>query len=57
MEMLNKYLLCVLDVFAKYSWAKPLKDKKVKAVLNSFIEINYGLTKEKNVIIVPCKSG
>ena len=55
--MLNKYLLCVLDVFAKYSRAKPLKDKKVKAVLNSFIEINYGLTKEKNVIKVPCKSG
>ena len=52
--MLNKYLLCVLDVFVKYSRAKPLKDKKVKAVLNSFIKINYGLTKEKNV---PCKSG
>ena len=32
-----KYLLCVLDVFTKYAWIKPLKDKKAKTVLNSFI--------------------
>ena len=25
-----KYLLCVIDVFTKYTWVKPLKDKKVK---------------------------
>ena len=30
-----KYLLCV----TKYAWAKPLKDKKCKTVLNAFIEI------------------
>ena len=23
-----KYLLCVMDVFTKYAWIKPLKDKK-----------------------------
>ena len=23
-----KYLLCVTDVFTKYAWVKPLKDKK-----------------------------
>ena len=23
-----KYLLCVIDVFIKYAWVKPLKDKK-----------------------------
>ena len=34
-----KYLLCVIDVFTKYSWVKPLKDKKGKTVLNAFIEI------------------
>ena len=29
-----KYLLCVIDVFTKYAWLKPLKDKKkVKQVL------------------------
>ena len=24
-----KYLLCVIDVFTKYAWVKPLKDKKM----------------------------
>ena len=28
-----KYLLCVLDVFTKYAWVKPLKDKKVEQFL------------------------
>ena len=28
-----KYLLCVIDVFTKYAWVKPSKDKKVKTVL------------------------
>ena len=34
-----KYLLCVIDVFTKYAWVKPLKDKKGKTVLNAFMEI------------------
>ena len=34
-----KYLLFVIDVFTKYAWVKPLKNKKVKTVLNAFIEI------------------
>ena len=25
-----KYLLCGIDVFIKYTWTKPLKDKKLK---------------------------
>ena len=33
------YLLCVIDVFTKYTWIKPLENKKVKAVLYAFIEI------------------
>ena len=42
-----KYLLRVTDVFTKYAWVKPLKDKKDKTVLNAFIvnQINYGLIK------------
>ena len=32
-------LLCVIDVFTKYAWVKPLKDKKCKTVLNTFITI------------------
>ena len=28
-----------IDVFTKYAWVKPLKDKKGKTVLNASIEI------------------
>ena len=35
--MLNIY--CLIDVFTKYAWIKPLKDKKGKTVLNAFIKI------------------
>ena len=34
-----EYLLCIIDVFTKYAWVKPLKDKKCKTVVNVFIEI------------------
>ena len=33
-----KYLLRVINVFTKYAWVKPLKDKKGKTVLNAFID-------------------
>ena len=32
-----KIWLCVIDVFTKYAWIKPLKDKKGKTVLNALI--------------------
>ena len=38
-KMLSIYLLCVIDDFTKYTWIKPLKDKKCEIVLNVFIEI------------------
>ena len=31
--------MCVTDVFTKYGWVKPLKDKKSKTVFNAFVEI------------------
>ena len=34
-----KYLLCVIDIFTKYGWVKPLNDRKGKRALNTFIEI------------------
>ena len=34
-----KYVLCVIDVFTKYAWVKPLKGKKGKTTLRAFIEI------------------
>ena len=38
-----KYLLCATDVFIKYAWVKPFKDKKSKAVFNAFIELGKKL--------------
>ena len=38
--MIRTYnLLCVIGVFTKYAWVKPLKNKKGKTVLNAFIKI------------------
>ena len=34
-----RYLLCMIGVFTKYAWVKPLKDKKCKTIINDFIEI------------------
>ena len=34
-----KYLLCVIDVFTKYGWVKPVKEKRGKTFFNAFIEI------------------
>ena len=34
-----EWLLCVIDVFTKYTWVKPVKDKKSKKLLNGFIKI------------------
>ena len=32
-----KYLLCMTDVFTKYAWIKPSKNKKPETVLRGFI--------------------
>ena len=32
-----KYLLYVINVFTKYAWVKPLKDKKGRTVLTAFV--------------------
>ena len=33
------YSLCVIDVFTKYTWVKPIKDEKGRTVANGFIKI------------------
>ena len=54
-----RYLLMVIDVFSKYGWIVPLKDKKGESVTEAFKTIFkeaaenrniYGLTREKNSI-------
>ena len=31
-----KYLLCVNDLFSKYAWFTPIKDKKGTSTVNAF---------------------
>ena len=31
-----RFLLCVIDIFSKYAWVAPLKDKKSIRITNDF---------------------
>ena len=42
-----KYFLCVVDIFSKYIWVVPLKDKTGISINNVFREI---ISKEENQI-------
>ena len=45
MQLLSKFnkefrfLLCIIDVFSKYAWVVPLKDKKDIGIVNAFQKI------------------
>ena len=34
-----RYLLCVIDIYSKYAWVIPLKDKKGITISNAFHKI------------------
>ena len=34
-----KYSLCVIDLFSKYAWVIPIKDKKGTSIVNAFKKI------------------
>ena len=34
-----RFLLCVIDIFSKYAWVVPLKDKKGISIVNTFQKI------------------
>ena len=42
----------MIDVFTKYAWVNPLKDKKGKTVLNAFIETVNGSNRKPNKLWV-----
>ena len=54
-----RYLLMVIDVFSKYGWIVPLKDKKGESVTEAFKKYSrkvenhsiYGLIRVKSIII------
>ena len=35
----NKYLFSIIDLFSKYAWVNPLKNKKGTSILNVFRKI------------------
>ena len=45
MQLINKFnkgfrfLLCVIDIFSKYTWVVPLKDKKGISIVDPFQKI------------------
>ena len=41
-----KYLLCAIDLFSKYAWVIPIKDKKGTSIVNAFKKINLRKTKK-----------
>ena len=58
-----RFLLCVIDIFSKYVWVVPLKDKKGVSIVDAFEkyqisqDVNYGLIKEVNFTIILLKKG
>ena len=47
-----KYLLCVIDLFSKYAFVVPLKDKKGISILNAFQSILNKSKRKPNKILV-----
>ena len=42
-----KYLLRAIDLFSKYAWVIPLKDKKGSSIVNAFQKNNFKRKKTK----------
>ena len=47
-----RFLLCVIDIFSKYAWVVPLKDKKSISIVNAFQKILKESDRKSNKIWV-----
>ena len=47
-----RFLLCVIDIFSKYVWVVPLKDKKGISIVNVFQKILKESDRKPNKIWV-----
>ena len=47
-----KYLLCVIDLFSKYAFVVPLKDKKGISIVNAFQNFTMLLLKNDCKIMI-----
>ena len=43
-----RFLLCVIDIFSKYAWVIPLKDKKGVSIVNAFQKISKETDRKPN---------
>ena len=45
-----RFLLCVIDIFSKYAWVVPLKDKKCVSIINAFQKIlDYSMRRPSKI--------
>ena len=44
-----KYLLCAIDLFSKYGWVVPLKDKRGISIANTFQKVISGRRKPNKI--------
>ena len=47
-----RFLLCVIDIFSKYAWVVPLKDKKEVSIVYAFQKTLYDSDRKPNKIRV-----
>ena len=47
-----RFLLCVIDIYSKYAWVVPLKDKKGAVIVNTFQSILKKSNRKPNMIWV-----
>ena len=47
-----RFLLCIIDIFSKYAWVVPLKDKKGVSIVNAFQKIFKESDRKPNKIWV-----
>ena len=47
-----RFFLCVIDIFSKYAWVVPLKDKKGVSIIGAFQKILDDLNRKPNKIWV-----
>ena len=47
-----RFLLCVIDIFSKYAWVVPLKDKKGVSIVDAFQKILDDSNRKANKIWV-----
>ena len=48
----TRFLLCINDIFSKYTWVAPLKDKKCITIVNAFQKVLDNSTRKPNKIWV-----